>query len=121
MDIKAYTHKLFLRQLIVGAVLATGYGFYSRTIPWSLLWGLLIGWSDNLLVLRGINKGMEKAMPAAAGQMHGMLFPRLGLLLTAVVLGLYLGFTAYSIFGAYVFLHVSLLVNMVFLAQKNTK
>ena len=121
MDIKAYTHKLFLRQLIIGIVLAIGYGFYSKSIPWSLLWGLLIGWTDNLLVLRGINKGMEKNMASAAGQMHGMMFPRLGLLLVAVILGLYLGFTAYSIFGGYIFLHIGLLINMVYLVQKQTK
>jgi len=121
VDIKAYTKKLFLRQLVIGAVLAVGYGLYSTSIPWPVLWGLLAGWGDDLLVLRGIRQGMEKNMPSAAIHMHGMMLPRVGLLLTAVVLGLYLGLTAYSIFGAYIFLHVSLLANMAYVAQKHTK
>ena len=118
LNIKTYVCQLFVRQLFVGSIVALALSVYQQAINWSLWWGLLAGWGDNALVLRGIAQGMKKDFVKAAGHMHSTMFLRLGLLLIAVVLGFYLGLTAYSIFGAYLFLHVALLGNMIILAKK---
>lgn len=119
LNIKTYVQTLFVRQVVCGALLAVGGGMYLSALPWGILWGIATGWLDNFFVLRGISKGMEKEMLQAANYMHGTMWSRLGVLLTAVVLGLSLGLTAYSVFGAYLFLHITLIGNMIFLAKQN--
>lgn len=119
LNIKTYVHTLFVRQIVCGVALAIIVGMYLGALPLGILWGTVTGWLDNFFVLRGISKGMEKEMLQAANYMHGTMWSRLGVLLTAVVLGLSLGLTAYSVFSAYLFLHITLIGNMIFLAKQN--
>ncbi len=119
-NIKTYVRQLFVRQVLTGCLLAVGMACYTNGWPWAWLWGILAGWGDNALVLRGIAQGMEKDLVGAVRHMRGTMFLRLGLLLTAVVLGHYLGITAYSVFMAFIFLHITLVGNMLMMARKNT-
>lgn len=118
-DTKTYVRKLFVRQLVIGVLLGLIALLVFKSSLAAVFMGLFAGWGDNLLVLRGVQKGMEKEMASAARYMHGTMLSRLGLLVTAVVLGIYLGLTAYSVFIGYIFMHIALLGNMILIARQN--
>ncbi len=120
-DVRVYTRQVFVHQVVMAAVATIVAGAIVKSMPWSFLWGALASLGDNIIFLRGINKGMSREPIPSAFHMRSRIFLRLGLLLVTMALGIYLGLHIFSIFGGYILLHITLLINMIWLTKKQKK
>jgi len=121
LEVRKYTRGVFIHQIVMAVVATIAGGFITKSVPWSLLWGLLASLGDNIIFLRGINRGLQYKVAPGTIHMRSRLVMRLCLLIVAVAVGLYLGLQAYGIFGGYILLHITLLINMIWLTKKQKK
>ena len=120
-DVRVYTRQVFVHQVVMAAVATIVAGAIVKSMPWSFLWGALARLGDIIIFLGVINKGMSRETITSAFNMRSRIFLRLGLLLVTMALGIYLGLHIFSIFGGYILLHITLLINMIWLTKKQKK